>query len=208
MRRRHPQLALRLHLRRVTAMQTTNLPDPGIAVQRGLVVFPLPPGGKAAEKGWQHTIVTGDVDQVRAAWPAGANVGVACRASGIIGIDLDRRTSNWANISVDGIAQFERMCRRWGQKRPVTLEVRTPNDGRHLLLRVPDGVIVRSVSGGTSRLGPGIDIRGTGVKIGGYLVGPSSIVDDRAYEIEVDAPIAVLPNWLIALIGRRTAVAQ
>lgn len=195
-------------MRCVTAMQTTNLPDPSIAVQHGLVVFPLPPGGKAAEKGWQHTIIAGDLDQVRATWPAGANIGVACRASGIVGIDLDRHTSGWANVGVDGIGQFAHVCQRWGQKRPVTLEIRTPNNGRHLLLRVPDGVIVPSVSGGTSRLGPGIDIRGTGVKIGGYLAGPGSIVDGRAYEIEVDAPIAVLPNWLIALIGRRTAVSR
>ncbi|WP_236567332.1 bifunctional DNA primase/polymerase [Nocardia sp. CY41] len=61
-----------------------------------------------------------------------------------------------------------------------------------------------SVSGGTSRLGPGIDIRGPGRILGGYLAGPGSIVDGREYVIEVDAPIEWLPGWLAALIGRRS----
>lgn len=98
---------------------------------------------------------------------------------------------------------FAALCQRWGQQRPITLEIRTPHDGRHLLFRVPPGLVVPSVSGGTSRLGPGIDIRGPGVTLGGYLAGVGSVVDGRAYMIEVDAPIAPLPTWLAALIGRR-----
>lgn len=185
-------------------MLSTQWPDPGQAVSRGLAVFPLPPGTKVASPGWQHTIVTGDLDQVRAAWPAGANVGVACRASGIVGIDLDRHSGGGANAGIDGVEQFAEVCRRWGQDRPVTLEVATPHDGRHLLFRVPRGLIVPSVSGGTSRLGPGIDIRGPGLTLGGYLAGPGSVVDGREYMIEVDAPTAWLPGWLAALIGRRS----
>ncbi|WP_109524833.1 MULTISPECIES: bifunctional DNA primase/polymerase [Nocardia] len=61
-----------------------------------------------------------------------------------------------------------------------------------------------SVSGGTSRLGPGIDIRGPGIRLGGYLAGPGSVVDGRAYTIDTDMPIAMLPAWLAALIGERT----
>lgn len=183
--------------------QTLPAPDPAAAVQRGLAVFPLPAGTKAAPQGWQHTILAGDVDQVRAAWPAGANIGIACRASRICGIDLDRHTTGGANAGVDGVARFDQVCARWAQQRPVTLEIRTPSDGRHLLFRVPRGLIVPSVSGGTSRLGPGIDIRGPGLTLGGYLVGAGSVVGGRAYVIEVDAPIAMLPGWLAALIGRR-----
>lgn len=185
-------------------MPSTNLPDPGPALQRGLAVFPLPPGQKAAPAGWQHIIATGDIDRVRAGWPTGANIGIACRASGIAGIDLDRHTTGGANAGADGVEGFAEACRRWGQDRPVTLEVATPHDGRHLLFRVPIGVIVPSVSGGTSRLGPGIDIRGPGRTLGGYLAGPGSVVEGREYVINVDAPIAELPGWLIALIGQRT----
>ncbi|WP_198165383.1 bifunctional DNA primase/polymerase [Nocardia fusca] len=184
-------------------MPTTKRPDPIEALSRGLAVFPLPPGEKAAPKGWQHTIATGDIQEIRARWRIGANIGIACRASGIVGVDLDRHTTGGANAGADGVRQFSEVCRRWGQERPVTLEVATPHDGRHLLFRVPAGLTVPSVSGGTSRLGPGIDIRGPGRTLGAYLAGPGSVVDGREYTIEVDAPIAILPGWLAALIGRR-----
>ncbi|MFI6030810.1 bifunctional DNA primase/polymerase [Amycolatopsis magusensis] len=178
------------------------VPDPAAVIERGLAVFPLPPGSKVAPKGWQRT-VTRDLDHVRASWPAGANIGVACRASNIVGIDLDRHTGGGANAGVDGVEVFAALCARWGMKWPVMLETRTAGGGRHLLLRAPRGLIVRSVSGGTSRLGPGIDIRGPGLTLGGYLVGPGSVVDGRDYAVEVDAPIALLPGWLAALIGQR-----
>jgi Bifunctional DNA primase/polymerase, N-terminal len=187
-----------------SAPRSLAVPDPAVVLTRGLAVFPLPPGSKVAEPGWQHTILTGDLTQIRASWPAGANVGIPCRASNIVGIDLDRHTTGGANAGVDGVAVFEALCRRWGQARPVTLEVATPHHGRHLLFRVPAGLVVPSVSGGTSRLGPGIDIRGPGRTLGGYLAGPGSIVDGRQYLIAVDAPIARLPGWLAALIGRRS----
>jgi hypothetical protein len=183
--------------------QITSLaaPDPVPLVERGLAVFPLPRGAKAAPAGWQHT-VTNDLERIRATWPYGANIGIGCRASGIVGIDLDRHTTG-GNARADGVAGFAQLCARWKQKRPVTLEIRTAHDGRHLLFRVPARVIVPSVSGGTSRLGPGIDIRGPGRTIGSYLVGAGSVVDNRRYTIEVDEPISVLPAWLSALIGRR-----
>lgn len=103
-------------------------PDPTPLLERGLVVFPLPPGSKVAAAGWQHT-VTRDPAAARATWPAGANVGIACRASGIVGIDLDRHTAGGASVGVDGVARFAELCARWGMPRPVTLETRTGHDG-------------------------------------------------------------------------------
>jgi hypothetical protein len=188
----------------VTARPLTTQPDPVPLLRRGLAVFPLPPGAKTAVRGWQHTIITGESAAIAPAWPNGANIAVACRASGIVGIDLDRHTDGGANAGVDGVAQFAAVCRRWGQPRPATFEVATPNRGRHLYFRVPSGLVVASVSGGTSRLGPGIDIRGPGQRLGGYLAGPGSVIDGRAYTIATDLPIAMLPSWLAALIGRRT----
>ncbi|GGK68836.1 bifunctional DNA primase/polymerase [Nocardia camponoti] len=188
-------------------MTPPRCPDPGPLLNRGLAVFPLPPGAKAAPAGWQHTIITvgaSALEAVRASWPTMSNIGIACRASGVIGIDLDRHTTgHGANVGADGVDQFAQIC-RWHRRRwPHTLEVATPNDGRHLLFRVPPGVVVESVSGGTSRLGPGIDIRGTGYRLGGYLAGPGSVVGGREYTIAVDTDIAMLPDWLVALIGKR-----
>lgn len=177
------------------------LPDPVALVERGLAVFPLPPESKVAPRGWQST-VTRDPGHI-ATWPTGSNIGIGCRTSGIVGIDLDRHTVGGANAGVDGVERFDAVCARWGQPRPVTLEIRTPSNGRHLYFRAPRGLLVPSVSGGRSRLGPGIDIRGPGRKLGGYLVGPGSIIGGREYQVHLDAPIARLPGWLAALLARR-----
>lgn len=180
-------------------------PDSAAAVdlvERGLAVFPLPAGSKVAAPRWQRT-VTREPEEV-ATWPTGSNIGIGCRASGIVGIDLDQHTTGGANAGVDGVEQFDSVCARWGQPRPATLEIRTPH-GRHLYFRVSPRLIVPSVSGGTSRLGPGIDIRGPGRRFGGYLAGPGSIIGGRPYRIEVEAPIARLPGWLAALLAQRSS---
>jgi hypothetical protein len=43
---------------------------------------------------------------------------------------------------------------------------------------------------------PGVDIRGPGRRLGGYLAGPGSVVAGRRYEVAADVPIAGLPGWL------------
>ena len=42
-------------------------------------------------------------------WPDGANIGVGCRASGVIGLDLDRHDGG-----PDGVAVFAALCRVYG----------------------------------------------------------------------------------------------
>ncbi|GAA3760812.1 hypothetical protein GCM10022402_43320 [Salinactinospora qingdaonensis] len=71
----------------------------------------------------------------------------------------------------------------------------TPSGGMHLYFRALPGRVITSVSGGRSRLGAGIDVRGPGGR-GGYLVGPDSVVNGRSYAITHDAPIQLLPDWL------------
>ena len=63
--------------------------DAAAVTRRGLAVFPLPAGSKAAAPGW-HRRCTADLELLARTWPDGANVGVGCRASGITGVDLDR----------------------------------------------------------------------------------------------------------------------
>jgi len=64
--------------------------DAAAVAGRGLAVFPLPAGSKAAAPGW-HRRCTADLELLARTWPDGANIGVGCRASGITGVDLDRR---------------------------------------------------------------------------------------------------------------------
>lgn len=171
--------------------------DPTLALRRGLALFRLPAGAKVpAERAW-HATCTADPEAFRSRWRPGENFGVGCRASGVFVIDLDGET---------GIGAFAAACDRAGQSWPATFTVRTPHAGLHLYFRPPPGVMLPSTSGGTSGLGPKIDTRGPGLRLGGYVVGPGSVVDGIAYAaVDPGAPIAVLPGWLTGIIRSNTA---
>ncbi|MFJ9858893.1 bifunctional DNA primase/polymerase [Streptomyces albogriseolus] len=86
---------------------------------------------------------------------------VACRGR-LVGLDIDRKDG------VDGFATLAQLGREHGFEIPqMTTTVFTPSGGAHVWLTVPDGVTVPNSVG---RLGPGLDVRGTG----GYVVGPGS----------------------------------
>jgi Bifunctional DNA primase/polymerase, N-terminal len=171
--------------------------DAAALVGRGLAVFPLPAGGKTAEQGWQQAC-TSELALLARSWPAGANIGVGCRASGVAGLDLDRHAG-----APDGVASFARLCADQGLAWPATFTVATPNGGLHLYFRVPPGCSIASAIGWL----PGVDVRGPGRRLGGYLAGPGSVVGGRRYEVVADLPIAGLPGWLEGLLaenpGRR-----
>ncbi|MFC0436121.1 bifunctional DNA primase/polymerase [Kutzneria buriramensis] len=164
-------------------------------IDRGLAVFPLPPGARRPDqRGWSARCTTNPAD-VRSRWPAQANIGVGCRASGVVVLDLDRHAHG-----PDGVAAFTELCARHQQPLPRTLRVRTPH-GQHLFLRVPaGGPPIDSSSGTASPFGPGIDVRAPGQRTGGYVVGAGSVVDGVRYEIDQDHDIADLPAWLAALL--------
>lgn len=161
-------------------------PDAVALAGRGLAVFPLPAGSKAAEPGWQQACMS-DLAVLARSWPAGANIGVGCRASGVAGLDLDRHTDG-----PDGVVSFARLCAELGMAWPVTFTVATPNRGLHLYFRVPPGFTVTSVIGWL----PGVDVRGPGHRLGGYLAGPGSVIGGRRYEVVADVPVAGLPGCL------------
>jgi hypothetical protein len=173
-------------------------------LDRGLALFPIPAGAKAAPAGW-HQLVTTDPATVRA-WPTDGNVGVACRASGIVGLDLDRKDD------VDGVDTLRALCAAARRPWPATLTVTTPHGGLHLYFRAPTNpddpdpdVVVPSSIGRW----PGIDVRAPGRRLGGYLVGPGSTVDGHPYAVTRDLPIAPLPGWITTHLtsGRRRTAA-
>lgn len=175
-------------------------PDPLLAVERGLAVFPVPPGGNTPKvRGWQHS-ATRDVELIRRQWQPGDNVGIGCRASGVIGLDLDVADGRH-NTGVDGSATLAALCAEHGQPWPHSLTIRTPSTGRHLFLKVPPEWAIPSSSGGTSGLGPGIDVRAPGWRSGGYLIGLDSIIGGTRYALEHDLPVADLPDWMAHLLG-------
>lgn len=87
---------------------------------------------------------------------------IACRGR-LIGLDIDRKNG------VDGYATLAQLRREHGFDIPqMTTTVFTPTGGAHVWLTVLEGVTVPNSVG---RLGPGLDVRGTG----GYIAGPGSI---------------------------------
>ena len=60
------------------------------------------------------------------------------------------------------------------------------------------------LSNSAGLIAPNID-----VKTGGdsYVVGPGSVVDGKPYTVECDAPIALLPDWLLARMREAPAKA-
>ena len=152
-------------------------------------MFPLPAGSKEAAPGWYRRCTT-DLPAA-AGWPAGANTGVGCRASWIVGLDLDRHAGK-----PDGVASFARLCGEHGAGWPSTFTVATPSGGLHLYFRVSAGEGLASAIGWL----PGVDIRGPGRKIGGYLAGPGSATPAGRYVIADGAEVAPLPGWLFPLL--------
>ncbi|MGA5220894.1 bifunctional DNA primase/polymerase [Streptomyces cinereoruber] len=167
---------------------------------RGLAVFPLPPGGRRPAGPWRTRCLT-DPERVRELWRDGDNIGVGCRASRVVGLDLD--------VEDDGQAVLADLAARLRQPWPDTLTVATPSGGRHLYFAAPDGSTIGSFSGARSPLGPGIDVRGPGLRSGGYLIGPGSVVGGIPYAIVRDEPVRPLPRWITDRLqhhpGRKTA---
>ncbi|MFG2072926.1 bifunctional DNA primase/polymerase [Nonomuraea maritima] len=168
-------------------------PDPFAVIARGLAVFPLPGGSKRPTlTNWANRCIS-DADTIRDYWAPGDNIGVGCKANNLLGVDLDRH-----HPDANGIEAFTRLYREHGQERPATFTVRTPSGGLHLYFWAPQGRPLGNTSG---KLAPGIDTRGPGHgNDGGYLVGPGSLINGRAYEVIWDMPIQPLPGWLADLL--------
>ncbi|MEU2311501.1 bifunctional DNA primase/polymerase [Streptomyces albidoflavus] len=167
-------------------------------VRRGLAVFPLPAAGRVPERGWQRQ-ATRVPELLPELLTDGANIGVGCRASRVVALDLDVHGDH------DGPGVLAALAERLGQVVPETFTVATPSGGQHLYFRAPEGCTIGSVSGGRTPLGPGIDVCGPGRRHGGYLIGPGSVVAGRSYVIARDLPVAPLPHWIGALLARREA---
>jgi putative DNA primase/helicase len=73
-----------------------------------------------------------------------------------------------------------------------TCEVATPSGGAHIYFQAPEGIALKSTA---SQIAPGVDTRADG----GYVVVPPSVIDGNPYEVVNDAPVAPLPDWLLAV---------
>jgi len=160
--------------------------------RRGFYVFPVEPGKKTpAIKDWPAK-ATRDTDAINTWWQRqDFNIGVATGKFGddaaLLVVDVDTKNGKDGNASLLALELG-------GQELPLTLEQATPSGGRHLIYAHHVGV-----RQGVDVLGSGLDIRSAG----GYILGPGSTIDDRAYAEApgIAAPVPA-PEWLVARLGR------
>lgn len=148
---------------------------------RGKPVLPCSPADKRPLIAGGFKSATFDPALIRewwARWP-GALIGVPTgEASGAVVIDVDVKGG------APGLEAWQRLLEEHGAVNTRT--VRTRSGGLHLYFAWP-GV---QVPCSADRLAPGIDVRGDG----GYAIVPPS----PRYEVIDRAPIAPLPDWLLA----------
>jgi Bifunctional DNA primase/polymerase, N-terminal len=183
-------------------------PPPGAveAARRGWAVFPTRPGGKEPRPGlsWPSA-ATADLDLVaRAHWQSGEGYGIAAKKSGLVILDLDRPKPGYELPAAwrdepgikDGWDVLAALAERaevtsW----PTTFTVTTPGGGAHLYYLAPEGRPI-----GNRPAGPLLDVRGGGDGNGGYVLGPGTVLNGRAYEIADDQDPQPLPGWIADLL--------
>jgi hypothetical protein len=150
----------------------------------GFSVFPCRPEDKRpALTAWPEEATT-DRARLSKWWGKSPELNVGIITDGLVVVDIDGATNPWPEDP-------DRSITLAGG--PVSL---TPGGGRHILFRAPDGFEIRN---STSRLGEGVDVRGTG----GYIVAPPSRLPGGVYRWAEGAPLVarealpVVPDWIL-----------
>lgn len=194
------------------------------AIQRGLWVFPVQDGEKTPHVTtppytlrWSE-VATNDlatVVKLWTQWPM-ANVGVACKPSGILVVDCDIAKREYVLTKtklaymhdvygpmVDGESVFNEVCHRYGgdwDEIESTYVVSTGSGGKHYYLRWPPWIQASQAS-----LVQGVlDIRCNGGEKGGYVLGEGSETAKGSY-VRYSRGLTLLdaPDWIIAMCRER-----
>jgi hypothetical protein len=170
-----------------------NLLERALALAKhGFHVFPCEANGKKPVINDFPNRATRDPEQIER-WFRGNdyNIGISTTRFGddhaLVVIDVDNKNGK------DGDAQLLSLELE-GHDLPASLEQSTPSGGRHIVY-ITDNPLKQ----GTNVLGAGLDIRSRG----GYIVGPGSTIDGRAYkQINGHGQLAPAPQWLIEKLGQ------
>lgn len=184
------------------------------AARRGWPVHPLRPGGKGSAlhgegtctgRGpctsghvkWEQRATT-DPERIRRTWQTGGfNVGIAPGPAHLLVVDLDIPKGKGNEDAPCGATNFQALCERAGTPWPAAYTVRTPSGGLHLYFHT--AARLPSTAG---TLAARIDTRAWG----GNIVAAGSHTPQGAYTVEVDGPVADLPDWLHTLLRAPAAV--
>jgi hypothetical protein len=150
-----------------------------LAEEMGLPVFPCDEHKRPmTPNGFKDATL--DPETIRRSFARAAMIGIPTgEASGFFVLDLDCK--NGAQ-GLEWLAAHE-------ARLPQTRRHRTRSGGIHLLFTMPAG---RTIRNSASRVGPGVDVRGTG----GYIIAPPS----DGYDVVDVSSIAPAPAWLLDLI--------
>lgn len=158
--------------------------------QNGFHVFPVGFNSKLpAIKNFPRR-ATSDPQQIKSWWNGQPkNIGISTSRydadAALLVVDVDVKGTKKGNLT---LMQLELD----GFEFPPTFTVTTPSNGRHLYYRVP-----KALRQGVDTLGRGIDTR----SLGGYVLGPGSLIDGREYVISNKTRIAPAPQWLVDRLG-------
>lgn len=199
------------------------------AQRRGLYIFPVAPSLKVPHAkagyrdaagdfhGWGET-ATNDLNQILTFWTKVdpyANIGVACKPSELLVVDLDKAKepgklvgTDWAYLHegygdyVHGEEVWDEMVYKLGGGQvPQTYAVRTGSGGTHLYFQWP------AHWGPISQASPVkgiVDVRGNGGQWGGYVLGEGSVTDSGPYyHLFNGCGPQIAPEWLRRLVTPR-----
>ena len=150
-----------------------------LAAEMNLPVFPCD-AQKRPMTAHGFRDATKDPETIRRSFRNAAMIGIPTgEASGFFVLDLDCK--NGAQ-GLEWLAAHE-------HRLPQTRRHRTRSGGVHLLFAMPTG---RAIRNSASKVGPSVDVRGTG----GYIIAPPS----DGYDVVDACTIAEAPAWLLDLI--------
>jgi hypothetical protein len=159
----------------------------------GYNVFPLIENGKIPAVGaWQQR-ATSDEAEIRKLWTEHDPVlnvtrvkpyNIGIHTKDLLVLDVDAKNGKKGLQSLAELDTFEGV--------PDTFTVETPTGGLHLYFK-PEAPVGNSAG----KLGAGLDVRGDG----GYVVGPGSTIDGKAYIVSKLVVTAEAPAWLERAAG-------
>ncbi|WP_421903405.1 bifunctional DNA primase/polymerase [Maridesulfovibrio sp.] len=168
----------------LSSVSTMTLADAALFyAKQGLPVFPCSGKRPCVSGGFKSA--TNDLNQITQWWQQfpQANIGSPTGANSFV-LDIDPPHGE------ESLALLESQ----NSPLPETLTQRTGSGGRHLFFIQPADIEIRNSA---SKIGKGLDIRGTG----GYIILPPSVhVSGDSYQWLTECSPAEAPAWLVELI--------
>ncbi|WP_367325350.1 phage/plasmid primase, P4 family [Streptomyces sp. HUAS ZL42] len=143
-----------------------------------------------------HKDATNDSQQIFEWWDMwpDSNIGIATGTSNLLVMDVDTKVY----VDKDGVEQSKQGAQTISMREaengqlPSTYTVKTSTGGWHHYFQMPAQRLGCTRGEEDNYLGADVDTRGDG----GYVVAPPSVIFGRPYVLEVNAPLAPLPEWV------------